>query len=106
LLTPIGSQFSSGGITPDFTLGVAFCSIWSSTKDLTFIFSLDLAPLLNWEPWKEHEKGLYLAASLRSHAQGVLGDLADDKKVTTTIWFVHLKRDLHRQIRWSYTGYS
>jgi hypothetical protein len=27
LLTPIGSQFSSGGITPDFTLGVAFCSI-------------------------------------------------------------------------------
>lgn len=30
--------------------------------------------------WDEDEKGLYLAASLRGHAQGVLGDLSDDKK--------------------------
>ncbi|VDI10936.1 Hypothetical predicted protein [Mytilus galloprovincialis] len=30
--------------------------------------------------WDNLEKGLYLAASLRGQAQGVLGDLSDDKK--------------------------
>ena len=30
--------------------------------------------------WNEHDKGLYLAAALRGQAQGVLGDLPEDRK--------------------------
>ncbi|VDI05519.1 Hypothetical predicted protein [Mytilus galloprovincialis] len=44
--------------------------------------------------WDNLEKGLYLAASLRGQAQGVLGDLSDDKKSH----FDQLVRSLRREV--------